>query len=125
MNIIYLLTELSGPLIMLLVSLTLWKNPPKMNESIGYRTKRSQLSEEAWNFAQVYWGKISTITFAVFTGATVVVGLIGILRNFGDGLGFTVCMIQAAVLVILLFVNIGIVENKLKLLFDENGKPRE
>ena len=110
---------------MLLVSLTLWKNPPKMNESIGYRTKRSQLSEEAWNFAQVYWGKISTITFAVFTGATVVVGLIGILRNFGDGLGFTVCMIQAAVLVILLFVNIGIVENKLKLLFDENGKPRE
>lgn len=123
-NVLYLLSELITPVIMLLISVTMLKNPPKMTENIGYRTRRSRASEEAWNFAQIYWARLSTVTSAALAGATVVVGLIGILRNFSDTLGFAVFMIQSAVLVILLFVNIAMVENKLKAIFDEQGNPR-
>ncbi len=38
--------------------LLLWKCPPKdINSLIGYRTKRSMRSQEAWDFSQRYAGK--------------------------------------------------------------------
>ncbi len=123
-NVLYLLSELIAPVIILLVSVTMWKNPPKMGENIGYRTRRSISSEEAWNFAQIYWARLSTFVFAGYTALTVAVGLIGILVNFGDKTGFAVFIAQSAVLVAMLFVIIGIVEYRLKTLFDEKGEPK-
>lgn len=122
-NVVYLLSELIAPVIILAVSAALWKKPPSLGEQIGYRTRRSQSSEEAWYFAQVYWGRTTALVFAGFTALTVVVGIIGILANFGDIAGFAVFIAQNVLLVILLIVTIAMTENKLKTLFDENGKP--
>lgn len=123
-NVLYLISELPAPLIILVLSVLIWKNPPRQSENIGYRTRRSQSSEQVWLFAQITYGKLSTIVFAVFTALTAVVGIIGILRNFSDKTGFAVFIAQNCVLVALLFVIVIIVENKLKSAFDENGEPK-
>lgn len=123
-NVLYLLSELPAPVIILALSALVWKNPPRPSENIGYRTRRSQSSEHAWLFAQIAYGKLSTIVFTVFTALTVVVGLIGILMNFDESTGFAVFIAQNSILVALLFVIIAIVEQKLKAAFDENGEPK-
>lgn len=123
-NVLYLLGELPAPVTVLVLSALVWKNPPRQSENIGYRTRRSQSSEQAWLFAQIAYGKLSTIVFAVFTALTAIVGVIGILRNFNEKTGFAVFIVQNAVLVTLLFVIIAIVEQKLKAAFDENGEPK-
>jgi len=47
------------PLIMTFWGLIWRKNGPKtINSVYGYRTKRSMASQEAWNFAHIYSGKI-------------------------------------------------------------------
>lgn len=123
-NILYLIAELPAPLTILALSALVWKNPPRQNENIGYRTRRSQSSEQAWLFAQIAYGKLSTIVFAVFTALTVIVGVVGILKNFGEKTGFAVFIAQNCILVALLFVILIIVENKLKSAFDEHGEPK-
>lgn len=123
-NVLYLLSELPAPVIVLAISALVWKYPPRSSENFGYRTKRSKSSEQAWMFAQIVYGKLSTIVFAVFTAVTVIIGIIGILKNFDDKTGFAVFIAQNCVLVALIFVIILIVENKLKAAFDENGEPR-
>lgn len=124
-NVLYLLSELIAPLIVLAISALMWKNPPRKNGAIGYKTPRSESSEEAWNFAQVYWARLSTYTFAGFTALTVLAGLVGILVNFGENTGFAVFIAQNVVLVALLIVIVVSTEIKLHKYFDENGKPRE
>lgn len=123
-NVLYLLSELIAPVIVLAICAVMWKKPPRFGEQIGYKTPRSQSSEEAWNFAQVYWARLSTYIFAAFTALTVIVGLVGILVNFGDKLGFAVFIAQNVVLVALLIVTIVSTETKLHKFFDENGKPK-
>ncbi len=123
-NILYLIAELPAPLTILALSALVWKNPPRQNENIGYRTRRSQSSEQAWLFAQIAYGKLSTIVFSVFSVITAVVGIIGILRNFNEKTGFAVFIAQNCILVALLFVIVIIVEKKLRSAFDENGEPR-
>lgn len=124
-NVLYLLSELIAPVIILAVCAVMWKNPPRFGEQIGYKTRSSQSSEEAWNFAQVYWARLSTYIFAAFTVLTVIVGLVGIFVNFGDKIGFAVFIAQNVVLVGLLIVTIVSTEIKLHKFFDENGKPKE
>lgn len=123
-NVLYLLGELPAPIIILALSALVWKDPPRQSENIGYRTRRSQSSEQAWVFAQVVYGKLSTIVFAVFTALTAIVGVIGILKNFGEKTGFAVFIAQNCVIVILLFAVVAAVESRLKAAFDENGEPK-
>jgi len=41
------------------LGLWMWKRPPRRIKSyIGYRTRRSMKSQAAWDFAQVYSGKV-------------------------------------------------------------------
>lgn len=55
--------------IYLLGGLWSWKHPPKqINKSMGYRTTRSMKSQAAWDFAQVYAGKVF-----FYTGLTLLV----------------------------------------------------
>lgn len=123
-NVLYLLSELAAPVIVLVISAVMWKKPPRFGEQIGYRTRSSQISEDAWNFAQVYWARLSTYIFGAFTALTVIVGLVGIFVNFDDKIGFAVFIAQNVVLVALLIVTIVSTEKKLHKFFDGNEKPR-
>lgn len=47
------------PLIMIVLGAIFLRHPPKgINGFYGYRTARSMASQEAWIFAQVYFGKL-------------------------------------------------------------------
>lgn len=124
-NILYLLGELPTPVIIMIVAISMWRCPPKWNENFGYRTRRSQLSEEAWDAAQILYGKYGTILFAVTSAATVIAGTILVIIDPDEDTSFVLFLVITAVQVGVLIAVIAAVEHKLKLLFDENGKPRE
>lgn len=124
-NVLFLLAELPTPIIIMAVSALMWKNPPKQTENFGYRTKRSQKSESAWNYAQITFGRICTICFVVFTALTVALQIVAISVNFGNDTAFGIFLAHTAALVILLFAVIAAVESKLKKHFDEDGNLRE
>lgn len=47
------------PVLMIVVGKVLIKNPPKtINGIYGYRTKRSRVNQNTWDFAQLYCGKL-------------------------------------------------------------------
>ena len=123
-NILYFAAELPAPLIILALSAWIGKNPPELNASVGYRTRRSMSSEQAWAFAQAVYGSISTKAFAVFSVVTVIVGVVGIAASFDEDTGIAVFIAHSAALVALQFAVFAFVERKLKLTFDENGEPK-
>ena len=122
-NVLFLVGEITAPVIVLAVAYSIRKTPPRYGGN-GYRTKRSESSEQAWLFAQVTYGKFATVVFGAFTALTLIVGVIGILMNFDEETGFAVFIAQNIVLVILLAAVIAAVEKKLAETFDGNGDPR-
>jgi uncharacterized membrane protein len=58
LNPLFLLLGICG-LTFLLLGLLMYKNPPKeINHLYGYRTRQSMSSQEKWDFAQVFAGKL-------------------------------------------------------------------
>ncbi|MDE7230378.1 MAG: SdpI family protein [Oscillospiraceae bacterium] len=123
-NILYLIAEIPTPVIIMIVAISMWRSPPKRSENFGYRTRRSQLSEEAWNAAQILYGKYATILFAVTFAATVIAGTVLVFIDPDEDTALILFLAITAVQVCVLMAVIAMVERKLKKLFDENGKPR-
>lgn len=70
-NYLFFVTMLV-PACMILVGLFLWFNPPKeINSIYGYRTKRSRFSQEAWDYAQRFAGRLCFFLGLVTLGITV------------------------------------------------------
>ena len=60
------------PVCMIGAGLFLWFNPPKTINSIyGYRTKRSRYSQEAWDYAQRFSGRLCFFLGLLTLGITV------------------------------------------------------
>lgn len=61
-NVLLFVCVLICPVIAAIAGFIMMTNPPKeINNAIGYRTKRSKSSQEAWDFANVYCGKNTLI----------------------------------------------------------------
>ncbi len=123
-NILYLPAELILPIAVIMVGVSVWKNPPKMGEQFGFRTKRSQKSTEVWNYAQIAYGKASTAVFIPIELLTLAVGVMAIVMNFGDLPAFITFMAVELVQVVVLIIITFAVDLSLKKRFDEDGKPR-
>ena len=122
-NVMFLIGELTTPLIIMAFAWSMWKSPPKLGEN-GYNTRRSRKSEEAWDYAQTAYGRCGTIAFAVTSAVTLAVGLTAIFLNFGETAGFVTFLAVTLAQVAALFVLIMVIEHQLKEKFDEDGKPR-
>jgi len=62
------------PLMTVIIGALLAKFPPKkINHLVGYRTPRSRKSQEAWEFAQRYCGRIWVKSGAAMLSATGIV----------------------------------------------------
>ena len=120
MNIIFMIGELPAPLIMTAVGFMMWKKPPRFGESVGYRTKSACRTEQTWNFAQTTYGKLSGIVFAFLSGATLLLNICALIRNFDDTTGIIIFLAQNSVVIIAVFSIVGIVERKLGTFFDES-----
>ncbi len=102
----------------------MWKHcPSEINSVIGYRTKRSKLSQETWKFAHencgkrwFYWG---TIMLAVTLILQIV--LLFIDKSLIETFTLPITFVSIAVLLISIFPT----EKALKEKFDEEGRSRE
>lgn len=125
MNYLYMLGELPTPLIILIVSISVWRKPPKFGDNTGYRTKSSAKSEEEWNAAQITYGRYGTIAFAIALAATLAADIAMIFIKPNEDARFIAFLIIVSIQCVVLIPVIAMTERKLNILFDENGKPRE
>ena len=117
-----LLVILIMPLMMVGFGLLLMKNPPKkINSYYGYRTRRSVRSQDTWDFAHYYFGKLWLVCGLL----SIPISLVPICLALGKSeqvisvAGLIVLGIQT----LLLLVTILLTERALKKNFDEFGKP--
>ena len=96
-GVVYLLSYLILPVLLIVVGLVMWRFPPGYGGSVGYRTKRSRSSRQAWDFAQVYWGR-----------------LILIVKPLSEAAGLLVFCVIMTLQLVSLFVSIGVTESALK-----------
>lgn len=111
------------PLTMLVFGLYFSKNAPsEINSAFGYRTKSSMKSQDTWEFAHRYCGKLWKIYGAVLLPISVIPMIL--LKSSSEN---TVSVVSTALMIIQLvpmLLSIVLTERKLKQDFDENGKRR-
>ncbi|MER3329575.1 MAG: SdpI family protein [Candidatus Kapaibacterium sp.] len=66
-NPLFLIPVLTGPVVIFVMLFTLKFPPKKINSLYGYRTKRSMASQDAWDFAQPYSGKMMLKYMVIYT----------------------------------------------------------
>ena len=111
------------PVLMIIAGRMMWKRPPKtINGTVGYRTSRSMMNMDTWNFAHDYcgrlWWKIGWIMLV--PSILIHVPLYGRSEN---AIGI-VCGILITVQTIVLIVSIFPTERALKRTFTDSGKRR-
>ena len=103
------------------------KNPPEdINDVYGYRTIRSKLTQETWDFAQRYYGKIWKYIGSIMLLLTVISNMILFqmpLELTEDTAGMII-LIETMIQIVVMLVCIYPVEKALKKNFDEKGKPK-
>lgn len=115
------LCNLLIPLVMILAGFLLYKHPPKdINGLIGYRTNWSRKSQETWDFAQVYCGKlwIRIGIILLIVSAIVQIPFAGASEDTIGMMTFVVEMAQLVVMVAAIYP----VERALRKKFDKDGK---
>ena len=113
-----LLLLLMVPIITLITGYLMYRHTPKsINGLVGYRTSRSMINQDTWNFANKYcaslWIKLGIIT-------TVISFLIYILFDVNEIVSIVIVLIQT----FLLLLSIIPVEKALKKTFDDDGNRR-
>lgn len=100
------------PVLMIVVGKVLIKNPPKtINGIYGYRTKRSRVNQNTWDFAQLYcgklWWKIGWIMLPFS-----IIGMLPVIGKNDDFVGIAGAVI-ITIQCIIMFVSIFFVERAL------------
>lgn len=97
------------PVLMILFGMLLWFSPPKdINNVYGYRTKRSMINDDAWNYAQVCMGKSWFLVGIVLVFVTLF--LLPRINLDSDSLLITILSIQ----IVFMFLPLAGVEYLLK-----------
>lgn len=99
------------PVVMIVCgALMKFRPPKKINRYTGYRTKNSMKSQENWDFAQQYCGRLWIYGGACMLAVSVLLFLL--IPGFGKNMGFSLlCVIVQTVLLCCSFLP---VENALK-----------
>lgn len=106
------------PVLMIVVGKVLIKNPPKtINGIYGYRTKRSRVNQNTWDFAQLYcgklWWKIGWIMLPFS-----IIGMLPVIGKNDDFVGIAGAVI-ITIQCIIMFVSIFFVERALAKKFSD------
>lgn len=113
-GIAYLLSYITAPLTLIIVGLVTWRFPPKYGENIGYKTRRSRSCEQAWNLAQVYWGRLTLMMNIPVLIVSIGAGVLQNVKDLSEEAGFAIFCVVMAVQIIPIFVSIAITESVLK-----------
>ena len=117
------LVALLMPLTMIGFGLVFMKNPPKrINDFYGYRTKRSMRSQDTWDFAHHFFGKLWLVCGLVSIPFSLV-PMWFVVDKSKEVIGMT-GLIVVCLQAILLLIPIIVTEKALKKNFDEFGRHR-
>lgn len=123
-NIIFLICAAPVPLLMLIIGIVMWKNPPSPG-SIGYKTRRAYSSDEAWYFAQTTWGRLSFVHNIFSLVGTLAACIAGILLNLSEQHGLILYIGVTVVQCIVIFADIFITEHRLSVFFNPDGTQKK
>ena len=119
-----LCADLLVPAVMIGFGRMFLKNPPKnINDSFGYRTKRSMKNQDTWDFAHQYCGRLWYRCGLILLLPSVAPLLFVLGRDIGV-IGSTGLVVTGVQLVVMLGT-VFPVEKALKRTFDERGRRRE
>lgn len=112
--------DLIVPVVMILVGRMMWKHCPKeINDTFGYRTKRSMKNQDTWKFAHEYCGKLWWKAGWILLALTVPVQLL--LLGCGEEMlpmwSLGLMLLQTSVMLL----TIAPTESALKRKFEEGG----
>lgn len=120
---IYVMTLLI-PLLMLATGLVFSRRTPKsINYLIGYRTRRSMINQETWNFANRTMGRI-WITWSLLLLIPSILVLFFLKTRVEQNLETWIVVLTLVQLAVLI-LSIIPVERALKAKFDDKGRPRK
>ena len=123
--VMMLVCNLLTPLIMWGAGEMLLAWPPKeINGIVGYRTRRSMVNQDTWDFANRQAGLIWR-RWGLGMLAAVLAGMLPMLGRVDDGMVYGWGMAILAVEMIVLCVSIVPVERALKRTFHENGSRKD
>ena len=94
--------------------------PAKINNMVGYRTKRSMINQDTWDYAQKLMGKLWLIIGLV---AAVLAVIIMLTLGRGES-AMVVGIVMIVVELVAMFASIYVIESDLKKTFDEKGNRR-
>lgn len=118
-----LFSVLITPVIMVGFGLVFLKDPPKsINAAYGYRTKRSMRSQDTWDFAHHFFGKLWLVCGLVSIPFSLVPMWL-VVDKSKEVIGMT-GLIVVCLQAILLLIPIIVTEKALKKNFDEFGRHR-
>ena len=116
-NVILLFSYIPGPVTFLIVGLLLWKLPSPYGNAIGYKTKLAYSSKEAWDYAQVTFGRLCTLSSAPVLAISVGTGAFQVIRNTDGMLRTILCTSVLTLQLVPVFACIFITESRLKKYF--------
>lgn len=110
------------PVLMLLLGISfLNSSPGKINRYYGYRTKRSMLNQDTWDFAHKSCGRIWKRAGAIMLPVSIVVSIPIFWMN--ETMRGILTILLETIQILVMVGSIALVERKLKREFDENGNP--
>lgn len=105
LNIVYFICAVVIPVTSIITGYIMMKRPPKeINNVVGYRTRRSKSSKEAWDFANVFCGRNTLIFGIVSLIAAIVLYLVLANEDNGLKLSLLIMAIQCVLMVIVMAV---------------------
>ena len=119
LNIMFVVCLIIIPVVAIITGYIMKTRPPKeINNTVGYRTRRSKASQEAWDFANVYCGKNTFIYGIVSLPVSIVFyALLTVSVNWSELLAMlVVILVQTVTMTIAMIVS---TEMKLKEKFGE------
>lgn len=119
-NVIFLITAIPVPIIMLIIGIVIWKNPPAPG-NVGYKSKYARSSPEAWLFSQITWGKLSVFHNIPTLIGTIIAEVAGILLRLDENQGLILYLVVTTAQVVVIFTDIFITERRLRKYFNPDG----
>ena len=117
------LMELLIPAMMIGCGIWFIKKPPsKINYVFGYRTRRSMMNRDTWDFANRYCGKVWLVLGIIITPADIIAMITVFGKTIFEIGNFSTILLFVQIIPMLLTV--FIVESKLKKTFDDYGRRR-
>ena len=114
-----------APLIYMIIGFAMWKNPPSYKANTGYKTELSRSSEQAWLYAQTFYGKLSGIVFAIISAVTLALNIFALVTKLNDTTGFIAFFVWLSAIFAALAIMKGAVERRLKAAFGKGGNGNE